>query len=351
MLLTLATLAMIPQVRAQAPAAGRDDSAGQDSVRAEEPKAHPLTLTVVDRRTGRPLVNAKVEATVRGVVRKGTTDQAGRFVFDRPEAEPRSISIKVSQDGFVPTNVSWNVRGGVPITPPATYTLRMEPGTTIGGRVRSPEGRPIAGATVYVLVARPPATRPEPEPVVDIWDHPNLTDADGRWHCDLVPTELAEVWIRLEHPGYVSDTSYNSTPRPSMAQLRDGTGVMVMKKGLSVAGVVRDTEGRPLSGAKVAQGADRWGSESRDHDRSRRPLPIRAGRPRQPRADDPGQGPRTDSKEIEVAPGLPDVEFRLGPPHSLRGRVMNPDGKPLAGAMVVADASRRASVAIDSYSN
>ncbi len=298
-------------------------------------------MTVVDRRTGRPLSDAKVEATVRGVVRKGTTDQAGRFIFDRPEAEPRSVLIKVSKDGFVPTQVSWNYRGGMPITPPATYTLRLEPGTTIGGLVHDPEGRPIAGATVYVLVPTPPSTRPEPEPRADIWDYPNKTDAQGRWHCDVMPAELADVWIRLEHPDYLSDTSYGNTPKPPMANLRHGTGVMIMKKGLPVAGIVRDAQGRPVSEATVAQGADRWGTHYPET------TTDREGRFRFAQVA-PGElvltvqakGHAPDLKTIKVVPDLPAVEFRLGPPHSLRGRVVDGDGKPVAAAMVVADTWR-----------
>ena len=134
--------------------------------------------------------------------------------------------------------------------------------------MRDPEGRPIAGATVYVLVPNPPSTRPDPEPHADIWDYPNKTDAQGRWHCDVVPAELADVWLRLEHPDYLSDTSYRSTDRPPMAQLREGTGVMIMKKGLPVAGIVRDAQGRPLCDATVAQGSNRSGDLlSRSQDR------------------------------------------------------------------------------------
>ena len=124
------------------------------------------------------------------------------------------MSIRVRKDGFVPTRVSWNYDGGVPITPPATYTLRLEPGTTIGGLVQDPEGRPIASATVYVLVPQQPSTRPGPEPRPDIWDYPVHTDPQGRWRCNIVPAELADVWLRLEHSDYLSDTHYRDSTSP-----------------------------------------------------------------------------------------------------------------------------------------
>ena len=262
-LLILAAVAVIPHVRAQAPQPAVGPKSGIPQPKSE-PKTRPLALTVVDQSTGRPLRGVQLEITLNGAVSKGTTDTTGRYVIDRPEAEPRSVLITARTEGFVPTRVTWNHGRGIPITPPATYTLRLEPGTTIGGLVRDPEGRPIAGATVYVLMPTQPSQRPEPEPRPDIWDYPNRTDAQGRWHCDIVPAVLADVWIRLEHPDYASDTGYGSTPKPTMDQLRHGTGVMVMKKGVAVSGVVRDSDGRSLPGASVAQGSDRWGSRYPD---------------------------------------------------------------------------------------
>ncbi len=339
-LLILAALAVIPHVRAQAPkpAAELKPSTPQSK---SEPRTRPLALTVVDRRTGQPLSGVQLDITANGAVRKGTTDAAGRYVIDRPEAEPRSVLIQARKDGFVPTDVSWNYRRGIPITPPATYSLRLEPGTTIGGLVKDPEGRPINGATVYVLVPSQPSQRPEPEPRPNIWDYPNRTDAQGRWHCDIVPAELADVWIRLEHPDFASDISYGVTPKPTMAQLRDGTGVMVMKKGLTVSGIVRDSEGRPLPGATVAQGSDRWGTHYPDT------KTDAEGQFRFTQVP-PGEivltvqvkGHAPDLKTIPVVPDLPVVEFRLGPPRTLRGRVVDGDGQPLADTLVVADTWR-----------
>ena len=183
--------------------------------------------------------------------------------------------------------------------------------------------------------------RPEPEPKPDIWDYPNRTDEKGRWHCDIAPAELTDVWIRLAHPDHASDTHYGSTPKPTMAQLRDGTGVMIMKKGLPVSGVVRDSGGKPLAGAIVAQGASRPGSyepetetnhEGQFHFGHVAPgdlvLTVQA------------KGHAPDLKTMVVVPNMPPVEFRLGPPRSLRGKVVDGDGKPLNDVWVIADSWR-----------
>ena len=76
-----------------------------------------------------------------------------------------------------------------------------------------------------------------------------------------MPGQLDDVWIRLTHPDYIDDNTYGGTKKPSMTQLRDMTGVMVMKRGVTVSGWILDTEGQAIGGASVVQGSDRWGSE------------------------------------------------------------------------------------------
>jgi hypothetical protein len=147
-LLVMAFLATLPHVRAQAP---RD----RTPVKAAEPKSadtktRPLTLTVIDRRTGETLAEAQLEMTIQGVSQKGSTDKSGRFAIPRPEGERRwVVRVTARKDGYVPTRVTWNYRNGIPITPPTNYTLSLEPGTRIGGLIKDSDGRPIVGATVY----------------------------------------------------------------------------------------------------------------------------------------------------------------------------------------------------------
>ncbi|HEX8200569.1 MAG TPA: sigma factor [Isosphaeraceae bacterium] len=113
-------------------------------------------------------------------------------------------------------------------------------------------------------------------------------DAEGGWRCDVMPAEPDDVWTRLSHPDHVGDTIYGATPKPTIEQLRDLFGVMVMKRGVPVAGRVLDEVGRPIAGAKVAQGSDRRGTSSPPRPplaaweslgeipRSRTPMPVPA---------------------------------------------------------------------------
>jgi beta-lactamase regulating signal transducer with metallopeptidase domain len=339
-LLVMASLATLPHVRAQTPG-------DRAPVKAAEPAGAvanilPLTLTVIDRRNGDPLADAQLEMTIRGIAQKGSTDKSGRFAIPRPKGERMwVVVVTVRKDGYVPTRVSWNYRNGIPITPPTNYRISLEPGTRIGGLVKDSDGRPIAGATVYVLVPQPASKRPEPEPIPYIWDHPSLTDENGHWHCDIIPAELSDVWIRLAHPDHVSDTGYGSTPKPTVRQLRDGTGVMIMKKGLPVSGVVRDARGQPLAGAVVAQGANRPGrtyaESTTDHEGH---FVFAHVAPGELVLTVQAKGHAPDLRSLVVAPDLAPIEFRLGPPRSIRGNVVDGDGKPLNDVWVTADSWR-----------
>ena len=161
---------------------------------------------------------------------------------------------------------------------PTEYTIRMEHGTTIGGVIQDEKGHPIAGATAYLLLNSSHRTG---EPHATLQDYPAKTDDHGRWHCDLMPNRFDDVWIRLAHPDYVSDDNYGLTPKPTQPQLRDQTGVMVMKKGVTVRGRVVDAASAlPIQGADVLVGGDRFGSrypetktdaEGRFEFRNRRP--------------------------------------------------------------------------------
>ncbi len=51
-------------------------------------------------------------------------------------------------------------------------------------------------------------------------------------------------------------------------------------------------------------------------------------------AQSPGRAP--ELADVVVAPGMKPVELRLGPGHLIRGRVINPEGKPLDGVTVQA---------------
>lgn len=294
-----------------------------------------LEFQVVRGEDKTPIAGVKLEIQTDGQTREDVTNGEGRCRIEYG-APPRYFYVRASKEGFAPMRVAWRA---TPVQIPGEYTLTLEPGTSIGGVIRDEEGKPIEGVTVYLLV--PSSDGGNDIERAAVWDHPEKTDAEGRWRCELMPTALDDVWIRLEHPDYISDEMYGKTPKPPMERLRDLTGVMVMKKGFTVTGRVLDTDGKPIEGATVAQGSDRFGSHYPDMrtDKDGR-FEFRNVRPEQIVLTVQAKGYAPELQELAPQKELAPVEFRLERGHTLRGRVVDKAGNPIAGAFVASDTWR-----------
>ena len=302
-----------------------------------EPDERDMTLTVRDAKTKRPIADANVRVGQEG---GSLTDAEGRAVIRFPVEEGRDFLAYVNQPGYVPTRIEWSGSSGAG-HPPA-YTLDLEPGTTIGGKVVDPDDEPIAGASVHLIVpmnrGSNPGTVADPaHSSVNLWDVAATTGPDGSWHHDEMPANLQQVLIRLDHPDFLSDVSFGSTPIPPIAQLRDRSAVMRMKKGLPVSGQVLDDGGNPVAGANVRQGETRSASypATATDIEGRFRFAHAATGPMTLTVQAKGHAPEV--RQIEVGAATPPVEFRLGPAAAIRGRVVDGQGKPVAGAWVVTD--------------
>ncbi|MBN1359266.1 MAG: carboxypeptidase regulatory-like domain-containing protein [Sedimentisphaerales bacterium] len=294
-----------------------------------------LTFRVVSRETREPLAGVNLQIRIGNETSSEITNEQGQFRIEYGPEPPEYLSVRASKEGLVPVQAAWRLTEPS-VTLPDKYTLAMEPGTTIGGIIQNEQGEPIEGATVYLLVPSDSASGQIER--ISIYDHPVTTDARGCWRCDIMPAKLNEIWIRLAHPDYVSDEMFGSTPKPPLEKLRDLTGVMIMKKGVTVTGRVLDADGRPIADATVAQGSDRFGTHypSTTTDAEGR-FKFANAEPTQMILTVQASGYAPDLKQIAVNKDLEPVEFRLARGRTLRGRVVDPQGDPIAGAFVAAD--------------
>jgi hypothetical protein len=118
--------------------------------------------------------------------------------------------------------------------------------------------------------------------------------------------------------------------------------VMVMKKGLTVYGVVLDENGRPLQGATVIQGHDRWGSPSvpaTETDAQGR-FCFANAKPGELMLTFQAEGYAPELIALDVNAQTRLLEVRLAKAHTIRGRVLDKEGRPIAGAWVGADTWR-----------
>jgi beta-lactamase regulating signal transducer with metallopeptidase domain len=325
-------------------------AADEPPVARAEPKAQAeaapgkvFHLQVVSADTGRPVPRANVRATIGHRDEWKTTDDQGRL--DIPHSTgpgDKDLDIDVWGDGFAMQRHDWGPRYGVSI--PDGVTLKLQPGETLGGVVQDEQGRPIGGATVYLWSHN--YKRKDPREL--LFDLRAVTGSDGRWTTSGAPETTGELLsLRVLHPDYLSERDYDSNrEKPKIADLRAGKGVSVMTKGVPIEGRVLDADGRPVAGATVlsSPSQDRPGPNLR-------PFAVttdEAGRFRtgQVRAQEwfllaTAKGHAPGERSIRVSTAIPQVEIRLGRPRRFAGRVVDPDGKPIAGASVNVDSWRR----------
>src|SRR5437867_4686968 len=213
-----------------------------------------LEIQVVDASSKQPLEGVELSINMQGAGgnRKDRTETKGKAWLMLPPEDPKYLGISAKLDGYVSKRMDWR---GEAI--PTTVVMEMEKGTSIGGIVKDEEGNPIRAAGVSLMF---PSDRTGARTGMYMSEGPFRTDDEGKWRCDVVPVDLTNLSMRLEHPDFISDESYGGTPRPADTDLRSMTAVSVMKRGISLAGVVTDLNGKPIAGASVLQGMDRFGS-------------------------------------------------------------------------------------------
>jgi hypothetical protein len=324
----LAAVMMIPISMAIAQSEGKQ---GEKEAKTEQ----ILNLRVISKATGEPIPDAELSIRTMQEQHEDKTDKDGRCRITLGEKMPEYLRVEIRKEGFVPIRLSWRQTASLSAIP-AQYTLALERGTSIGGIIHDEQGNPIEGVSVYLLV--PGGDEIER---AAIWDHAEKTDAEGRWRCDIIPSKLDDIWIRLAHPDYISDEMYGKTPKPTIEQLRAMTGVMVMKQGLTVSGRVIDANDRPIERASVAQGSDRFGSHypSTQTDSEGR-FEFKNARPDEMVLTVQANGYSPDLKSFTVYKGIEPLEFRLEPGHTIRGRITDTAGNPVSGAFVAADTWR-----------
>lgn len=303
------------------------------NVPAETPTV--MDFYVVHKKTKEPLpgvhLNIRIQREGPDDVNECVTNEQGLCRIMIGEENTDYVSLQVSKNKFAPMWV-WFTEGGTGI--PTSYTLALEPGTSIGGFVRNVRREPIEAANVYLW-----ATGADTTAKFAISDYEEKTDANGFWQCDIMPAKIGHVSIRLAHPNYIDDESYHARSTPPLEELRAMTSVMVMNIGVNLMGTVVDCNGRPIAWASVRQGQENpWSiiyprtetdEEGRFEFRNTRAggvmLTVQA------------EGYAPQLREVSVRYGMLPVDFQLGPAQTIRGRVVDAADKPMEGVEVSLD--------------
>jgi hypothetical protein len=214
-----------------------------------------LAVRVTDPQSGMGVPGVRVKLEVSDERRKFAFgeydgDEQGRVVLEYPPRRIVSMHLQVSAPGRPLKLIS--VPRGDDGEFPRELTVKLGPGTRIGGVVKSDSGDAIEGARVRINgVIHDEAGQILPKELEVV-----RTDAKGAWSSMAVAQDFADLNFQLSHPEFLpAEFDQESEPNPAKgvtaATLLAGTALMTMKPGYRIDGTVKDSEGRPIPGAEV----------------------------------------------------------------------------------------------------
>ena len=199
-----------------------------------------LSGRVVDAESARPLAGVKLVARADSAVFLGRSGADGRYTIRG--LSPRRYTLSAEDDRFVPWRRSVNVAA----SQGDAQDVPLARAATLAGRVVDPDGAPIEGARVMLLrsgenVFRTFMRRMEGE------SGAVRTAKDGSFRATrLAPGENQRLDVRHD------DFEERALGGISLAPGATRSGLtVVMRRGLTLRGRVKDEAGRPLAGAEV----------------------------------------------------------------------------------------------------
>lgn len=233
-------------------------------------------------------------------------DSGGRYELRLPRG---SFRVVADAEGYAPESTPLWMAGD------QRRNFRLAPAARVTGRVMH-QAAPVAGARI----------RLESQAVAGAIARTTASDTAGAFSFENLP---AGTYAAVARAGaLVGRARQLITVAPGGAfEL-----VLHLARGSSVAGVTRDGAGQPVPGALVLAGPE-WAAASSDGEGHFRLEGLPPGRHRLT-AEAIGHGPATTRVAIQGV-DVEGVELRLGAEARVRGRVLDRNGRPLAGASVL----------------
>lgn len=326
---------------------------------AAPPTAEQFRFQVLDGSSGSPIPNAaltlvQVTDNAQRRTNQFTTDRNGMAFLPRPQVEVTNWNyrIEVQRDGYVPVLVSWSFAQGDRFAEfPREHATWLERGTEIGGLVLGELNEPVVGAQVVFSVSgTSPFDAKERERRTWMGSyHREVTDLQGHWHCDHVPTNFGVISYELVHPEYQATNYYvtapenprTRTPSVTKAALIEQSAVMTVKPGFTVAGQVVDEAGKPLANAKVTQNHFFVKPGSSVFTDAQGHFSFRNARVGTLNLTIAAVGHAPTNHLFQVQPATNEFRYVLPVGRELRGRVLDEDSQPVDQARITTGPSPR----------
>jgi protocatechuate 3,4-dioxygenase beta subunit len=292
-----------------------------------------LDLLVLDP-DGKPISGAQVSANIDGKTSKVATHSDGHAQIPPPRQPNSAFTIAVHVNGLVDKSADWRNRRADPIPP--TYTMKLEAGTMIRGKVVDDAGQPVADATVELWISKQsPNARERYSRNTSV-----LTSADGIWSLDGIPSQGATIRAGAWDYHYANGDYYDMK-EPSAAELRDGSFTITLTRGVEVDCVVLKSDGTPLTGAHVRSGGDFASNTIPAQKVDNDGKAVYFAKPgEQVVLTVTATGYSTDLTHFIMGADKHEVSMKMAPSTPMTGQVVDPDGKPVANTWIYPDTWR-----------
>lgn len=290
-----------------------------------------LEVTVNDP-DGQPVANAEVTVTLAGATFPMPTDDQGKISLNVPDGGETATTFVIKHEGHVTVGVMW--KPGDPV--PENLTVTLEKAVAIGGIVHDEKGNPLVGVTIEgQMLVNGNSEHPGQGKVIPyVEGEIAVTNADGRWKSTSMPDRPMQLRLKFSNPGYLSDDDYG-TRGGTWEELRSLEKIVVLEKGLEVHGTVTDPNGQPVANASVGLGRGRFYSDYQTvntDDQGKYSLKNVKPDASHLTITSPDWAP--DMRAVTPRKDAPPEDFQLGPPHTVRLRIVDPTGQPIAGVEV-----------------
>ncbi len=297
-----------------------------------------MHLTVVDAATGTPVIGADIQTSKMKSMhlalppRDWKSDTNGQCEINLAAKEQPTLALRIGAAGYGTQQIEWTNNDV-----PGSWLAKLEKGALVGGIVRDPAGNPIPGVTVTLTAIQ----RNAAGEFVDVEVGKVTTDAAGKWTNGGLPLNFKSVTFELSQPDFRPTQYELATSEPpnagevSKADLSALSAIMVMNPAAVVTGVVTDDTGKALAGASVLfqQPVELPVNRVTNTDSAGRfRFVIAATGQGAIFAAAENFGPKSNAVTFDE--NLKPVTVKLSPGHSLKGRIIDSDKKPLAGVTV-----------------
>ncbi len=303
-----------------------------------------MRLLVLDAATGLPVPDVKVRAWVRA----SPTDPAGLCLIPlpKPGSENFAYRITLAKDGYVGQYITWSKAQQDAVEDmPTNFTAKLEKAVALGGIVKNEKGEPVPGARVILSGPPPEDVGERVRSVVAPNYHAERTDAAGQWRFGEAPRDLESLTFRVLQPEYVTalfacegadigDAIITLLPK---ADFLAGKAAMVLGHGIELSGRVVDAAGQPVAGASITRNRQWRNPAAALATDTNGQFQIINLKPDELYLTIQARGLAAQTRLLTLSNDMPELKIEMAPGKIFQGKVADPAGKPIAGAIAQMD--------------